>query len=141
VPNAELTAIQRTQDEHGHKIESLERTIEKSFPPMLEEVGKVAKSVHEMSVAVMVMVERADNQVKAAETQASITKEGFTLMAKRFETAEARRESDKKEFLDLKEEVVQSRDIIKSLKGISTKIIWLVISTIVCSGSLIAFMK
>ena len=110
-----LAELEKKQDAHGHQIQSLERTVETVFPPLLEKLDKLTDRLHENSEAITLHMQKSGIQ----ENQ---NKEAFDRIRKEQEETVKQINIDRVNFTKIKDEVIENRVVLKAVKGLGAKI-------------------
>lgn len=124
----DLAAIRSKQEVHGLKIESIEKTIENVFPPLMDKLTVLTERLHENSEAITLHIEKSGIQDEAAKAAF----ERIRIQQEKLDTIQTK---DRENFQKLKDEIIENRPIIRMVKGLGTKLVGL---AIIVLGSAVA---
>ncbi len=106
MPAQELENVKKSLSDQDSRIKSLEITVSATLPPLLEKLDEHITSQHELSLSIRDLIGGLAQNSKE-----------IVMFSNRLDKQEAK-------FTELKEEVIETRPLVKVVKGLGVKIFW-----------------
>ena len=125
-----IKKLQESQSEHSVKIQSLEKTIENVFPPLLAKLDTLTDRLHENSESINLHIQKSTSQGDSS-------KEAFERVRVQQEKLENSIGKVKDNLTTLKNEVIENRPVLKVVAGLGNRLIVLAVVIVAAASAII----